>query len=101
MLWLGVDVGGTFTDLVLFDAATGALSLGKTPSTPRDQSEGILAGIAQLDAEPNRAGGGIEQHQIGERAADVNTEPEHVSAQVHRPVNTGLRFSRNARTASR
>jgi len=53
MLWLGVDVGGTFTDLVLFDAATGAVRLGKTPSTPRDQSEGILAGIAQLDAEPS------------------------------------------------
>ena len=53
MLWLGVDVGGTFTDLVLFDAATGALFLGKTPSTPRDQSEGILAGIAQLGAEPH------------------------------------------------
>src|SRR5262249_38452210 len=33
-------------------AATGALSLGKTPSTPRDQSEGILAAIAQLGAEP-------------------------------------------------
>jgi N-methylhydantoinase A len=53
MLWLGVDVGGTFTDLVLFDAASGALSVGKTPSTPRDQSEGILAGIAQLGAEPS------------------------------------------------
>jgi N-methylhydantoinase A len=53
MLWLGVDVGGTFTDLVLFDADSGALSLGKTPSTPRDQSEGILAGIAQLAAEPS------------------------------------------------
>src|ERR1700726_3465483 len=53
MLWLGVDVGGTFTDLVLFDADSGALTLGKTPSPPRDQSEGILAGIAQLAAEPS------------------------------------------------
>ncbi|MSO76226.1 MAG: hydantoinase/oxoprolinase family protein [Alphaproteobacteria bacterium] len=48
MLWLGVDVGGTFTDLVLYDAATGELSLAKTPSTPSDQSIGILAGIDRL-----------------------------------------------------
>src|SRR5260370_10542769 len=53
MLWLGVDVGGGLTDLVRVDAASGALSLGKTPSTPRDQSEGILAGIAQLGVEPS------------------------------------------------
>ena len=35
MLWLGVDVGGTFTDLVLFDLAAGKLQVLKTPSTPR------------------------------------------------------------------
>jgi N-methylhydantoinase A len=52
MLWLGVDVGGTFTDLVLFDVASGTLRLGKTPSTPHDQSEGILDGIAPLGVEP-------------------------------------------------
>jgi N-methylhydantoinase A len=54
MLWLGVDVGGTFTDLVLFDAATGKLQVLKTPSTPRNQSEGILTGIARLGIEPGR-----------------------------------------------
>ncbi len=42
---LGIDVGGTFTDLLLFDEATGALSLLKTPSTPEDQSIGILTGV--------------------------------------------------------
>ena len=54
MLWLGVDVGGTFTDLVLFDVATSKLQVLKTPSTPRNQSEGILTGIARLGIEPNR-----------------------------------------------
>ena len=48
MLWLGADVGGTFTDLVLFDVASGKLQVLKTPSTPRNQSEGILAGIRRL-----------------------------------------------------
>jgi N-methylhydantoinase A len=45
MLWLGVDVGGTFTDLVLFDVAAGTLRVLKTPSTPRNQAEGILIGL--------------------------------------------------------
>ena len=48
MLWLGADVGGTFTDLVLFDVTSGKLRVLKTPSTPRNQSEGILAGIRRL-----------------------------------------------------
>ncbi|BBK36510.1 5-oxoprolinase [Allostella sp. ATCC 35155] len=47
--WLGVDVGGTFTDLVLFDRDSGRLQVLKTPSTPQDQSEGILAGVRRLD----------------------------------------------------
>jgi N-methylhydantoinase A len=42
---LGVDVGGTFTDLLLFDDATGAFWRHKTPSTPKDSSEGILKGV--------------------------------------------------------
>ncbi|MBT6277871.1 MAG: hydantoinase/oxoprolinase family protein [Chromatiales bacterium] len=45
---LGIDVGGTFTDLLLFDETSGALHLHKTPSTPSDQSIGILAGIRGL-----------------------------------------------------
>ncbi len=42
---LGVDVGGTFTDLLLFDNETGAFWRHKTPSTPHDSSEGILNGV--------------------------------------------------------
>src|SRR5579863_7716904 len=45
---LGIDVGGTFTDLLLFDERSGAMRLLKTPSTPGDQSVGILNGIQQL-----------------------------------------------------
>ena len=53
MNWLGVDVGGTFTDLVLLDKANGSLQVLKTPSTPNDQSEGILVGIGRLGLKPN------------------------------------------------
>ena len=48
MAWLGIDVGGTFTDLVLYDEAAATLRVIKTPSMPHDQSEGIMAGIARL-----------------------------------------------------
>ncbi len=40
---LGVDVGGTFTDAVL--AVDGRLITAKAPSTPEDQSEGVLAAV--------------------------------------------------------
>ena len=48
---LGIDVGGTFTDLLLFNGSTGEIHLLKTPSTPQDQSIGILTGIQDLLAE--------------------------------------------------
>ena len=48
---LGVDVGGTFTDLLLFNEATGAFWRHKTPSTPADSSVGILTGVDSICAD--------------------------------------------------
>ena len=48
---LGIDVGGTFTDLLLFNDDSGEIQLLKTPSTPEDQSIGILQGIEKIIAE--------------------------------------------------
>ncbi len=48
---LGVDVGGTFTDLLLFNTETGAFWRHKTPSTPHDSSEGILNGVTAICAQ--------------------------------------------------
>jgi N-methylhydantoinase A len=45
---LGVDVGGTFTDLVLIEQDSGRLHYGKVPSTPQRPDEAVAAGIAQL-----------------------------------------------------
>jgi N-methylhydantoinase A len=45
---LGIDVGGTFTDLLLFNDKTGEMRLAKTPSTPQDQSIGVLNGIHKI-----------------------------------------------------
>jgi N-methylhydantoinase A len=45
---VGVDTGGTFTDVVAFDEDSGELAATKTPSTPADPAEGFLAGIAKV-----------------------------------------------------
>ena len=44
---IGVDVGGTFTDVLLVDTETGAVHTAKVPSTPDDSSVGVLNGIAR------------------------------------------------------
>ena len=45
---LGVDVGGTFTDLLLINEDTGETHTAKVPSTPEDSSIGVLNGIARI-----------------------------------------------------
>ena len=54
---LGVDVGGTFTDLLLIDEGSGRAFTAKVPSTPDDSSQGVLNGIERIcqeaDIEPS------------------------------------------------
>lgn len=45
---LGVDVGGTFTDLLLVDETSGNVFTAKVPSTPDDSSIGVLNGIERV-----------------------------------------------------
>ena len=45
---LGVDVGGTFTDLLLIEEETGHAWTAKVPSTPQDSSQGVLNGIERI-----------------------------------------------------
>src|SRR5215468_9875094 len=47
---LGVDVGGTHTDLVLLDTSTGALMVEKVSSTPRNPALGVLNGVGKFIA---------------------------------------------------
>jgi N-methylhydantoinase A len=48
LLRIGIDTGGTFTDVVAVDEATGEIFTTKTPSTPRDPSIGVLDGIRKI-----------------------------------------------------
>ncbi|MBV8412342.1 MAG: hydantoinase B/oxoprolinase family protein [Alphaproteobacteria bacterium] len=58
---LGFDIGGTFTDFVLLDAATGGISLHKCLTTPDDPADGALDGIRSICA-----AAGIGVAEIGE-----------------------------------
>ena len=59
-LSLGVDVGGTFTDLLLLDERKQRTFTAKVPSTPEDSSRGVLNGIEKICAEA-----GIDPADIG------------------------------------
>ena len=47
-LSLGIDIGGTFTDLVAMDQATGELLMLKTPSVPAHPSRAVINGIEEM-----------------------------------------------------
>ena len=86
MLWLGIDVGGTFTDLVIYDPSSGRISLGKVPSTPEDQSRGILDGINSLGI----AGADLARVAHGSTVA-TNTALERSGADIAVLVTAGHR----------
>ncbi len=45
---IGIDIGGTFTDFLLFDGETGRFSIAKTLTTPDEPARAVSTGIAQL-----------------------------------------------------
>ena len=45
---IGVDTGGTFTDVVAVDEDSGAIVTTKTPSTPADPAEGFMTGVHKV-----------------------------------------------------
>ncbi len=48
MLWVGIDVGGTFTDGVVYDDLTGTFAYAKAPSTPGAPTQGVLTALDLL-----------------------------------------------------
>src|ERR1022692_1810514 len=47
-LRIGIDTGGTFTDVVAYNEITGELSVTKTPTTPADPADGFIAGLTKV-----------------------------------------------------
>jgi len=60
--WLGVDVGGTFSDLVAYDDQTGAIRVAKGLTTPAAQDEGVAAIVAAALPAQVRADAGYFLH---------------------------------------
>ncbi len=81
-----VDVGGTFTDLVVLDGATGEVSFAKAPTTPRDPAEGVLTAIAKSTLELPGAGAFFHGTTLG-----INTMLEHKGAKTGVITTRGFR----------
>ena len=87
---LGVDVGGTFTDLLLFNDADGRFWRHKTPSTPHDSSEGIMNGVSAICQQANIKPGQVDVFLHGTTVA-TNAVLEGKGARVGLIVTDGYR----------
>ena len=88
--WLGIDIGGTFTDFSVFDTRTGALTGLKVPSTPHEFAAAVRTGLAELAREH-----GIDLAQIGTvvhgTTIAVNTLIQRTGARLGLLVTDGFR----------
>jgi 5-oxoprolinase (ATP-hydrolysing) len=87
---LGVDVGGTFTDLVLVDEASGRITVDKVPSTPDDPARGTVAGIRELCDKAGVELGEIDNLLHGTTVA-TNIALTHTGAEVGMITTEGFR----------
>jgi 5-oxoprolinase (ATP-hydrolysing)/N-methylhydantoinase A len=87
---VGVDVGGTFTDLIYLDDETGKILVHKLPTTPADPSEGTIAGIVELTKEAEVEPSTLDQVFHGTTIA-TNIVIEHNGATVGLITTEGYR----------
>ena len=87
---LGVDVGGTFTDLAFHNVDTDELEFAKTPSTPENQAAGVANGINQLIERLDVSPAEIEFFSHGTTVA-TNTLLERKGAKCALIVTRGFR----------
>ncbi|MGH7334168.1 MAG: hydantoinase/oxoprolinase family protein, partial [Candidatus Rokuibacteriota bacterium] len=87
---IGVDVGGTFTDVVLIDVATGRSVLVKVPSTTGQQAHGVLAGVQQGLAQEGWPAGAVDYFAHGTTVA-TNAILERKGARTALVTTAGFR----------
>ena len=87
---IGVDVGGTFTDLILVDEVAGKISVDKVPSTPSDPSIAVVAGVRQVCEKAGTALEDIDLLLHGTTVA-TNIALEHKGAEVGLITTEGFR----------
>jgi len=85
-LRLAADIGGTFTDIAVFDARTGQLTFGKALSTPHHLVEGITAAVAKAGSDYRSAGLFLHGSTIA-----INTILERTGARTALIITRGFR----------
>jgi N-methylhydantoinase A len=85
-LRLAADIGGTFTDIAVFDDKTGTLSFGKTLSTPTHLVEGISTGVEKAGSDYRSAGLFLHGSTIA-----INTILERTGAKTALLITEGFR----------
>jgi N-methylhydantoinase A len=90
MIMVGVDVGGTFTDLVLANMETAQQVIHKVPTTPHDPSLGVLQGVNELCALAGVNPGDVRYVLHGTTTA-TNAVLEHKGARTGLITNDGFR----------
>src|SRR5689334_5477024 len=88
---IGVDTGGTFTDVTLFDPESGRLIVGKTPSTPHDPSEGFGNGLGVVLAQAGLKGASVDRVLHGTTVA-TNLILERKGPKAALLVSSGFRY---------
>ena len=87
---LGVDVGGTFTDLIYVDDEAGTILVHKVPTTPADPSQGTVQGVREITAQAGAAPSELDQVFHGTTIA-TNIVIEHSGARVGLITTEGYR----------
>ncbi len=87
---IGVDVGGTFTDLIYVDDEMGRVLVHKLPTTPADPSQGTVQGIQELTAAAGETPSSLDQVFHGTTIA-TNIVIEHNGATVGMITTEGYR----------
>jgi 5-oxoprolinase (ATP-hydrolysing) len=87
---IGVDVGGTFTDLILVDEDSGQITVDKIPSTPNDPSTAVVDGVERLCERAGVALAEVDNLLHGTTIA-TNTVLTHSGAEVGMLTTEGFR----------
>src|SRR5260370_14981145 len=90
MRLIGVDVGGTFTDIVVADTTTGQTLIHKVPTTRDDPSRGVVAGIAELCSRSDTRRGAVD-HVFHGTTIGTNAVLEHDGAVTGMITTAGYR----------
>src|SRR5580698_2960594 len=83
---LAADIGGTFTDIAVFDEKSGKLAFGKALSTPSHLVEGISAGVAKAGSDYRSAGLFLHGSTVA-----INTMLERTGAKTALLITEGFR----------